>query len=67
MSDLLSRLGRGERTQLNNLAAYVGCNVDTLASEMVRGYLRLVMDAPQVLPKNPLSDLTRRALREVAS
>jgi hypothetical protein len=61
MSDLGARLTPKERLCLRSICEVSGCSLEALYPEMIRAYLRLIIDAPAALPPLPLVSLVRAA------
>ncbi|MGR3758173.1 MAG: hypothetical protein ACU0AT_13200 [Tranquillimonas sp.] len=58
---MIDQLHRSDRRLLERIADDAGVPVDALLPEIVAAYLRLLKDAPAVLPRDPLSPIARRA------
>lgn len=60
MADL-DRMAPADRRMLRRLAEAAGIEADALIPELAAAYLRLLRDAPAVLPRDPLAPVISRA------
>lgn len=65
--NLRTALTPSERRALDRLANVAGCNPEDIAAHIVGAYLRLVIDAPAVLPDRPLLGIVRRTKNTAAN
>ena len=59
--DLRDALSKSDRRLLDRLAEAAGISPEALLPEIVSGYLRLLREAPDALPRDPLAPLRKGA------